>query len=361
MKKNFQRLTDFLDGFLKNGLPWYDCVVYQNGREVYRRWNGFLDRKKIIPANGKERYNIYSCSKTITCVAALQLCEKGLYVLEDKISDYIPEFKETWVSTEDGVKRARKPITIKDLFCMRSGIINWTDSPQFKTFKEETGGKVPTLDFIKWTAKQPFLFEAGERWHYGLSHDVLAALIEVLTGMRFGEYVKRNIFDPLGMKNSTFLLPDNEMDTLCPQYRYDNQSGALQTISKRIQGFKFGAAYESGSAGCISTVDDYITFLEAIRTGELLKEQTVDLMATNHLTDAQLKNGWFGEYGYGLGVRCSRGNDGITDFGWGGMAGHYAIIDKTKNLTAFYAQHVINSERLVGYAEVLQYIYDALA
>ncbi len=135
------------------------------------------------------------------------------------------------------------------------------------------------------------MFEPGERWEYSLCHDVLAAL------------------------------------EVCPK-----------TIL-----YKLGSEYESGGAGCVSTVDDYIKFLEGLRTGKLLETETIELMTTNYLTEEQRESYWVKEYGYGLGVRCSMGDDDITDFGWGGAAGSYLFIDPKNEITAFYAQHVLNS------------------
>jgi CubicO group peptidase (beta-lactamase class C family) len=94
-----------------------------------------------------------------------------------------------------------------------------------------------------------------------LSHDVLAAIVEVVSGKQFGEFVKENIFDVVGMKRSTFLLPDEELSEVAAQYRYDSESGQYIPCSKGVQITKFGSKYESGGGGCISTVDDYIAFL----------------------------------------------------------------------------------------------------
>ena len=108
--------------------------------------------------------------------------------------------------------------------------------------------------------------------------------------------------------------------------------------------YRLGTEYESGGAGCVSTVEEYIKFLEAMRIGDvILKKETIDLMCTSQLADEQLKNYWFSTYGYGLGVRCSKGHDNLTDFGWGGAAGAYLMIDRENEYTAFYVQHVLKS------------------
>ncbi len=339
----FTRLTEFLDSFIEAGIPGYDCIVYHKGECVYRHWNGYSDIANKIPMNGAERYNVYSCSKPIICTAALQLYEKGLFKLDDKLSDYMPEFEEMYVKTEEGLKRAENPITIRHLFCMTAGFSYDLESPMLQLARTETGGKCPTRETMKYLAKEPLSFEPGTRWQYSLCHDVLAALVEVLSGMKFGEYVRENIFKPLGMDTSTFLLPEEELDTICTHYTYNNESKKLEVRSKTID-YKLGTEYESGGAGCVSTVEEYIKYLEAMRIGDvILKKETIDLMCTSQLADNQLKNYWFSTYGYGLGVRCSKGNDGLTDFGWGGAAGAYLMIDREKEFTAFYVQHVLQS------------------
>ena len=111
----------FCDSLLELGIPGFDVAVYREGTCIFRHWNGYSDLENKIPMNGKERYNIYSCSKPITCTAALQLWEKGLFSLEDRLSDYLPEFENMTVKTEDGIQKAENPILIKHLFEMTAG------------------------------------------------------------------------------------------------------------------------------------------------------------------------------------------------------------------------------------------------
>lgn len=351
----FTKLTQKLDSFIKLGIPGYDCVVYHKGKCVYRHQNGYSDRENKVVMNGNELYNIYSCSKVITCTAALMLYEMGKYKLEDKLSDYMPEFETMYIKTDVGIKKAENSITIKDLFCMTAGFSYDIHSPMIQKCKEETDGRCPTRELVRYLAKEPLLFEPGEKWEYSLCHDVLAAFVEVVSGKRFGQFVKENIFEPLEMNNSTFLLDDSEIEKVCAQYTGESVELRAKTIN-----YKFGSEYESGGAGCISTVDDYIKFLEGLRTGKLLKSDTLNLMSTNQLNDNQLKSYFVGEYGYGLGVRCKKENTAITDFGWGGAAGAYAIIDIENEYTAFYAQHVLGSPIQNMRAEILPVISEAI-
>ena len=338
----FEKTKAFCDSLLEAGVPGFDLAVYHRGECVLRYQNGLRDVENHIPMNGKERFNIYSCSKPITCVAALQLWEKGLFSLEDKLSDYLPEFAEMTVQTENGIQSATRPILVQHLFEMTAGFSYNVHTPHLSQCKFDTDGRCPTRDAMQYLAKEPLSFESGTRWQYSLCHDVLAALVEVISGEKFENYVKTHIFDVVGMNDSTFLLPETELDTVSPQYRFVN--GDLQNVGKMIGEFKLGSEYASGGAGCISTVDDYIKFLEGWRTGAFLKPDTLALMTTNRLTEPQTHAYTMKDtHGYGLGVRCSKGIAGFEDFGWGGAAGSWLAIDQKRELSLFLGMHLLSS------------------
>lgn len=338
----FEKTKKFCNSFLELGVPGFDLAVYKDGECILRYANGYSDPDKKIPMQGNERYNIYSCSKPITCTAALQLWEKGLYSLEDKLSDYMPEFAEMTVQTEEGIKKAEKPILIKHLFEMTAGFSYNTASPQIKKCQTETDGRCDTRTLMKYLAKEPLLFEPGERWNYSLCHDVLAAFVEVVSGERFEVYVKEHIFDVLGMKDSTFMLPEDEIDTIAEQYRFID--GKPVNVGKHICNYKLGSAYASGGAGGISTVDDYMKFLEGLRTHVLLKPETLKLMTTHRLSEEQNRTYWTSDtHGYGLGVRCPKGIGHNTDFGWGGAASAYLAIDLENAISVYFGAHLLSS------------------
>lgn len=338
----FERLEKFCDSFLDIGVPGFDLAVFKGGECILRYMNGYSDLENRVKVNGKERYNIYSCSKVITCTAALQLWEKGLFSLEDKLSKYMPEFENMTVKTEDGIKKAENPILVKHLFEMTAGFSYNCGSHEVMKCKEETNGKCQTRELMKYLAKEPLLFEPGDRWEYSLCHDCLAALVEVISGEKFETYVKKNIFDVLGMGNSTFMLPEEEIDTIAEQYRFEN--GKAVNVGKHIVPYKMGTEYASGGAGCISTVDDYIKFAEGLRSGILLKPETVKLMKTHRLSDYQNRTYWTRDtHGYGLGVRCPKGDKRYIDFGWGGAASAYLAIDTENEISIFFGCHLLSS------------------
>ena len=338
----FEKTKAFCDSLLNCGLPGFDLVVYRKGQCVLRYIKGYSDLENRVEMTGNERYNIYSCSKVITCVAAMQLYEKGLFSLEDALSDYMPEFASMTVGTKGKISEAKNPIRIRHLFEMTAGFSYNLNSMRIRECIADTEGKCPTRVTMQYLAKEPLLFEPGERWEYSLCHDVLAALVEVVSGEKFEVYVKKHIFDVAGMAHSTFMLPENELDTLAEQYVYKN--GKLVNIGKNIDPYKIGSEFASGGAGCVSTVEDYIKFLEALRTYKLLKSETLALMMKDRLTEEQKNTYWVKEtHGYGLGVRCPMGDERYVDFGWGGAAGAYLAVDMQNEISLYFGAHVIAS------------------
>ena len=335
----FTKLDEVLDRVLV-AVPWNDCVVYHKGKCVYRRVRGTLDLEGRIPVKGDELFNIYSCSKLITCTAALMLLERGMFRLTDPISDYLPEYAEMTVKGADGeLRKAENPIRVIDLFRMTAGFTYDLNSPSLKQLRLETNGVVTTRDFARYHAKEPLAYEPGTSWAYSLAHDVLAALVEVVSGKEFNAFCKENIFDVVGMPNTTYLLPFSSYDAVVPLY-VCNREGVVREENK-IPIYRLGEKHASGGAGCVSTTEEYGTFLEALRAGKLISNEMLDLMMTDQLTDEQTVAYGNEKYGYGLGVRSLKEGSPVSDFGWGGAAGSLATIDRKNELAIFYAQHVL--------------------
>lgn len=340
----FEQTKALCQHFLELGIPGFDLIVYKDGECVLRNIGGYADKENKIPMQGKEKFHIYSCSKLLTCVAAMQLWEKGMFSLEDKLSDYLPAFKEMTVKTENGIEKAKNPIFIHNLFSMTSGMNYNLKTPALLEYYGDGGNPCPTLEVVNLLAKTPLEFEPGEKWKYSLSHDVLAGLVEVLSGEKFEIYVKKNIFDPLGMVHSDFLHPVEDWEGFAKKYRYNKETGEFMPTRKNA--YRPGDAYASGGAGCVSTVEDYIKFLEALRIGDvILKKDTIALMATDRLTENQRSTYSYGNgaIGYGLGMRAPRNDPKHTEFGWAGAAGAYASVDPVNNISFYYSQHVLTN------------------
>ncbi len=340
----FEQTKALCDLFLKMGIPGVDLIVYKDGECILRYMAGYADPENKIPVNGKEKYHIYSCSKLFTCVAAMQLWEQGRFNLEDKLSDYLPAFKEMTVKTQDGICKAKNPILIKHLFEMTAGLNYNLQDPVMKAYYEASERRCPTVEMVNQFAKMPLEFEPGESWLYSLAHDVLAALVEVWSGQNFAYYCKEHIFDPLGMKETDFLHPQEDWEGFARQFVYREEENCYKPVWKNI--YRPGREYASGGAGAVSTVEDYIKFLEALRIGNvILKKETIEMMATDRLTEQQRKAYTYGtaSVGYGLGMRTAREGGDSTEFGWGGAAGAFASVDPVNNVTIYFAQHVLQA------------------
>ncbi|MGM9636822.1 MAG: serine hydrolase domain-containing protein [Eubacteriales bacterium] len=354
---NFSNLSAFLDHLVNEiGIPSCDLTLWQDHREIYRYSVGWQCREKQERIRRDSTYFLYSCSKPVTCTAALQLFEKGKFLMTDPLASYLPAFGQMQVKTDNGIVAAKRQIRVIDLFTMSAGLDYNLNTPAVLEVKERTLGRCPTIQIVDALAKSPLSFEPGTGWQYSLCHDVLAALVEAVSGMRFADYVKKNIFDPLEMTHSCYHLTDEIAAKMPEQTRYDFASKKASPIGRKND-FVPGPDYDSGGAGLISTVDDMIRFADALanhglgKSGErILSPRTVDLMRTNALDSARLADfNWtqMAGYGYGLGVRTMIDPIGggalspVGEFGWGGAAGSYLMIDPDNRLCAFYAQHML--------------------
>ena len=357
----FDNLTQVFDSYLAMGVPGYDVTLCHRGKCIYRRQAGYADVERRILVRGDERYNLYSCSKPVTVTAAMMLYEKGLFQLDDPLSAYLPEFEHMTVRTQDGVVPARTPITLRHLFTMQAGFNYDVHAPALEQARRDTDGRCPTREAIGYLARQPLDFEPGTRYGYSLCHDVLAAVVEVITGERYEDYVRRAIFAPLGMARSSFLIDDTERAALTTQYRYDPQRGCAVDCGKGNP-YQLGSQYAAGGAGLVSTAEDYIRFLEALRTDALFERpETLKLMITDQLSDSSRKTyGFNAHHGYGLGLRCPYKGMKATDFGWDGAAGAFALVDRTHEITLFYVQHLLDSPHFAKRFDMLGVLYDDL-
>lgn len=383
---NFEYMKNFMDSLTEWIIPGNSVVIYKDGKKVFEYSSGYSDLEKKIKKTGEEQLYIYSCSKVATVTAALQLYEQGKFLLSDPLYEYLPEFKKMYVKDGDRIKAAENPITIRDLFTMTAGLSYATNTPAFEKARKLTDGKMDTRTVIKCLAEEPLLFEPGARWNYSLCHDVLAVLAEVVSGMRFSEYMKKHIFEPLDMNNSYYHTPNDVI--ISPQYIYEiqdtknivelQQKEHTTGVVKRAYGNElvFGENYDSGGAGIITTVDDYAKFAAALansgtglNNNRILSSATVKLMKTNQLNEAQRKTmNWrrLRGYGYGLGVRTlidkaeSGSNSSIAEIGWGGAAGATIIADTEEKVALFYAHHMLNPQEEYYQPRLRNVLYSCL-
>lgn len=374
---DFSSVKLFLDHLSSEYNPGNAIEVYLDGELVYRYASGYSDLEKKKVMTGEELFNIYSCTKIATVTAAMQLVEKGLLKLSDPLYAYIPEFRELYTvnASGDWVK-TRNPIRIMHLFTMTAGFNNDLVSSGFKRAHEMTGGCMDTVETMRYIAEQPLDFEPGTHWQYSICHDILAAVVSVISGRKFRDYVKEHIFDPLGMEQSCFHHTDETLAKTATQYTYVVDDKAVDAVEAQKHGtrtdgyfrisdktnasFILGPEYDSGGAGIITSVSEYAKFMAALAnmgmglSGErILTPESVAALRTNRLPQVLFKE-WDEEwphmrgYGYGLGV-CTQMDparsgiqSNVGEFGWGGAAGATAFADPSINLAVFFAQHTLN-------------------
>lgn len=359
---NFQPLKDFLDFYLPMlGIPGSDTVIYKDHEEIFRYQSGYDSLKFRTPVRDNALYNMYSVTKVSTCIAATQLIEKGEILTTDPVYAYFPEFKDITVKVprSDGgfdVRPAKTVMTIQHLLTMTCGLNYDLNRPALLQARADTGGRCPTLEMVRALAKDPLEFDPGEKYQYSLGLDVIGGLVELVSGVKFGDYLRENVFLPLGMERTSFGLDEEKYSMLATLYAYDAKSKCAVEIPKDEHPYTFGPEYESGGAGLISCVDDQILLADALahmgkgkNGNRILSEYGVELMRTNALNPEQLKQ--FGcnhntGYGYGYGVRTninpiSAGNVApLGEFGWDGAKLCYLSADPASRVAVFHAEHM---------------------
>ena len=356
------RLDSTLQALLDSGkVVGISALIFEKGQEVYFKAAGFADREANTPMDRNTIVRIFSMTKPITGAALMKLHEQGAFQLDDPISKYAPEFSDMKVFT--GVdatgkvltEPARRPITIRDVTRHTAGFANG-DHPELGSLVE----RADVMDFQNTLAQMaqklaalPLAFQPGEQWSYGISVDVQAHLIERISGQPFDKFVRENILDPLEMSTTRYVVPENDMDRFAAVYRRSDDPAPLSRVpDEEANAFNTKDwPLKPGGFGFTSTVDDYMRFARmlvnegTLNNTTILKEETVKLMATNHLSDSVKERMWLpgkGQVGFGIdfAVRVrppanKEENNGVVgEFFWDGAASTLFWVDPKNELTA---------------------------
>lgn len=355
---NFEKITTYLDSLESRGIPSVDCMIYRDHELLYRHMNGTTDEKKERKIDGSEVYLMFSMTKVQTMTAVLQLVEQGKLSLEDEVGKYLPAYKNLTVKQGETVVPLIAPLKMKHLVSMQSGLDYDLNRPGIVRVLKEKGNEATTLDLVNSFVESPLNFVPGEHFCYSLSHDVVAAVVEVVSGMSYGEYLKKHIWEPLGLKKTRFAKPmNNDVKNLAQQF-ICNEKGEIVPMEQSCC-YQFTEKYESGGAGLISCTEDYAVFADTLACGgiskdgvRILKPETVELMKTNLLEGASREDivktmGRVG-YGYGCGVQIVLDPEKMNStapvgvFGWDGAAGPCITMDTKSKTSIVYLQHVRN-------------------
>ena len=343
-------------------------LVLKDGRELCHVREGYADIAAGKPLQRDSIFRLYSQSKPVTAAAAMILADRGVIDLMAPVEQYLPGFANPRVVEADGtVRPALRAPWIIDLLGMTSGVCYPDVDPagQYadRVFQEDqkqiaAGGGMDTLTFCNKLGELPLAFDPGTRWRYGTSADILGAVIETASGKRFGDFLREEIFEPLGMKDTAFWVPEEKQDRLVTCYR--RVPGGLEKFSSlhlAVGRYDRDPAFESGGAGLVSTLDDYAAFARMLMNGgtadgrRILSEAAVRFMTTPQLNETLRKDLWenLSGYNYSCLMRvCDHPGRAVlftekNEYGWDGWLGTYFANLPDRGVTFLLAQNVTDA------------------
>ncbi|WGS30151.1 serine hydrolase domain-containing protein [Bradyrhizobium sp. ISRA464] len=368
-------------------IPGAIVLIQQHGKPVYHEAFGVQDVVSKAPITDKTIFRLFSMTKAITAVVSMQLLQEGKYKLDDPVSKYIPSFTNVKVGVErkaeDGTKTLElvppnRPPTILDLMRHTSGITYgfYGDSLVRKAYRAANiyAGDFDLAEFAERIAKLPLQNQPGALWQYGHSTDILARVMEVVTGQKFSTIEREKLLDPLGMKDTSFFVTDPEKQKLMAEPMPNDSDFRVGRINDPTKVKK----WESASGGMVSTMADYSRFAQMLLNGgtfegkTILKPETFKEMTTDHVGPGSgvdrdyfyFPGDGFG-FGLGLAVRTDPGNakppppGDLGELKWDGASGCYFVIDRKQDMF-FILLEQTPSERQRIQRTLKQLIYEAM-
>ncbi|HET7180359.1 MAG TPA: serine hydrolase domain-containing protein [Chryseosolibacter sp.] len=365
--ERLSRIDHLLEARLKEQtIPGAVALIIRHGKVVYYKSFGFSDISKKTPLKKDDIFRIASQSKAITALAVMMLWEEGKFLLDDRVSQYIPEYAHQKVlksfdKTDSSftTEPANRDVTIRDLLTHSSGIdYAVIGSPEFKAIYAKAGipsgigNHMQVLgEKMKLLGSLPLKHQPGERWTYGLNYDLLGYLVEIWSGMPFDQFLAERVFGPLGMKDTYFYLPSDKSARLVALHGLEDgkvfkmSAPPYDALSPDYP--KLSGRYFSGGAGMSSTIEDYARFLQLFLNGgsfngkRLLSRKTVELMLTDQLPTLQ------NEFGLGFGLETPA-NDfmspaSVGSFSWGGAFSTDYWADPKEDLIGLLYTNIYNN------------------
>lgn len=348
-------------------------LIRQDGEEICYLESGMADREQGKAIRRDQIYRLYSMSKPVTGAAAMVLFEQGKLDLAEPVSAYLPAFRGQQVEENGNLVPAEREVTVKDLLGMTSGLL-YNGNPGlageyvtqvFRRVDEKllTDQAMTTAEIAEALGRGPLKFQPGSSWLYGTSADVLGAVIEAVSGMTFGAFLEKNIFSPLGMKDTGFYVPEEKRERLAAAYRMDDNGELVRYEENHlgiINAMDRQPAFESGGAGLVSTIDDYARFAQMLlNEGELdgrriLRPATVRFMTAGQLNQAQqlafvrnFSNMPGFSYGNLMRVMKDPGQSAtlnhVGEYGWDGWLGCYFANDPAARMTMLFMMQKTDS------------------
>ena len=354
---NFQAMDAFLADMMAYGIPAMEVAVTKDGKTVYHKAVGYADAAGTRPSATTDIRWLFSCTKVMTCIAAMRLVEEGRLALNAPVSRYLPEYAHLRVKDRKTGEEweARETMTVAHLFGMMGGLDYDLSAP---AIQEAVAGSGSTRDVVAAMAVKPLHFEPGASFQYSLCHDVLACVVEVVAGKSFGAYLDEIIFKPLGLTDIGFVPTAEQSARMTQMYDYNANTREIFACDGGNE-YVLSPHYESGGAGLFSTVEAYSKFLAALANGEsaegyrILQPETIrQISETDILTpggkigmQASWSSRFFG-YSWGLCGRvhldpiASRAGSPKGEFGWDGAANSFCLIDPVNRVSVMLGMNI---------------------
>jgi CubicO group peptidase (beta-lactamase class C family) len=390
-----ERITEhFTKEYVEPGkIAGCQITVVRGGHTAYNRSIGLMDRERGLPMRDDTIFRIFSMTKPIASIALMQLYERGAFQLTDPVHRYIPEWRTLQVGEvgSDGsvtLVKPHRPMNVRDVLMHTTGLAGalLPGNPIDEAFGAQrnaaarVGGM--TLEGItSILAEHPLKFHPGTQWNYDLSTDIVGRLVEILSGQRFDDYLRQEIFEPLGMVDTGFFVPPESLTRFSANYQYRPANTPVLMDDPAQSRYLRPRSYLSGAGGLVSTTDDYVAFCRMLANGgqldgrRLLGRKTLELMTVNHLpggaTLMDLAVGGFGEagfegVGFGLGFAVGQGPAATAmagsagDFYWGGAASTAFWVDPVEDLFAVFMTQLFPSMAYPFRAQLRALVYQAL-
>jgi CubicO group peptidase (beta-lactamase class C family) len=383
-------------------LPGMLTYVWRKGQLVHTGMCGQMDIERGKPMREDAIFRIYSMSKPITAVALMMLAEEGLIGLDDTVSSHIPAWKDLGVYASGMpslltdappsfiTTPTLRPMKVTDLLTHTSGLTygfmmrSAVDAAYRKakvTDRQTAGG---LAEMIEQLAQIPLDFSPGTAWNYSVAIDVLGYLVEKLSGMSFGQFLRTRLFEPLGMNDTAFWVPPDKTERFTCCYQPEGRGPGLKLQDDaRESTYAKPPRLESGGGGLVSTAQDYLRFCRMMLNGgtldgvQILGPKTTALFSLNYLPEGReiadmALPGMFSESGYagvgfslGCGVNVNvaktRLPGSLGEYFWGGAAATAFWIDPKEELTVVFMTQVMGSEaRLTLRRDLRTFVYSAI-
>lgn len=360
--ERLKNLNTLFKGYVERGeLAGMIAMIARHGQTAYYEKFGWMDREAQTPMRDDTIFMIASMTKPITSVAIMKLYEQGYFQLNTPVAKFIPAFNDTKVLVRDTdagpeFEALERPITFRHLFTHTSGLSygDRADDPVDRLYQaaleRDQVERIPFTNkrLAEQLPKLPLAFQPGTKWRYGLNTDLLAALIEIISGTPYEVFLQENLFQPLGMTDTAFYVPAGKAARVATVYGHPNAEPELQRLDRKPASVM--PTWTSGGGGLVSTMHDYARFAQMLTNGgqlddiRILAPKTVEMYSMNHTPSAALPYGfrendlYQAGYGYSLGTRVlmdisqSGMYGSVGEFGWDGAFSTYFWIDPHEDL-----------------------------